>query len=195
LPARLAPLVLASASPRRAALLAEAGWSVEVRPADIDERPRPGESPRTTCLRLARAKAAAMAEQLSAGTVLGGDTLVALGERALSKPADAEAAEAMLRALAGRRHQVLSAVALQHVASGLVVADVAVAEGEFDALERGWLAGYMASGEWADKAGAYGIQERAAAFARVVEGEWSTVVGLPLELLAQLVLRLENALP
>jgi septum formation protein len=101
----------------------------------------------------------------------------------------------MLRALAGRRHEVASAVALQHVPSGRVVAGLDVAQVEFDPLERGWLERYLARGEWRGKAGAYGIQERAAAFARVVDGAWSTVVGLPLDLLARLALRLENELP
>jgi septum formation protein len=195
LPAHLAPLVLASASPRRAALLAGLGWPAEVRPAGVDERPLPGEAPRDTCLRLARAKAAAVARGLRAGCVLGGDTLVLLDGRALSKPADAAEAESMLRALAGRRHEVASAVALQHVPSGRVVAGLDVAQVEFDPLERGWLERYLARGEWRGKAGAYGIQERAAAFARVVDGAWSTVVGLPLDLLARLALRLENELP
>ncbi|MHC5210107.1 MAG: Maf family protein [Planctomycetota bacterium] len=194
LPERLLPLVLASASPRRAALLVEAGVDAVVRPADVDERAAPGETPDATCLRLARAKAAAVARTLETGTVLGGDTLVALDDTALAKPADEVEAKTMLQALAGRRHRVLSAVALEHVASGLVVCDIAVAEVEFDPLSAGWLPGYLATGEWADKAGAYGIQESAAAFARVVDGEWSTVVGLPLDLLAQLASRLENDL-
>jgi septum formation protein len=187
--------VLASASPRRAELLALAGVPATVRPAGIDERAAAGEPPRATCLRLARAKAAAVAGRRREGTVLGGDTLVVLDGRALGKPADARAAEAMLRALAGRRHEVLSAVALQHVPSGRVVAGLAAAEVDVDPLERGWLAGYLASGEWADKAGAYGIQEGAAAFARLASGELSTVIGLPMELLARLAARLENDLP
>jgi septum formation protein len=189
---RLLPLVLASASPRRAELLAGMGIAFAVRPAVLDERPLPGEAPGATCMRLARGKAAAVAAGLDTGTVLAGDTLVVLDGAALSKPVDAADAEAMLRALAGRRHQVASAVALQHVPSGHALAELAVAEVAFAPLERGWLPAYLAGGEWADKAGAYGVQERAANFARVVSGDWSTVVGLPVETLARLLSRLEN---
>ena len=100
----------------------------------------------------------------------------------------------MLAALAGRRHRVWSAVALVHARSGLTVADIEGAEVEFAPLSEGWLDGYLRSGEWEGKAGAYAIQGRADAFARLVAGELDTVVGLPRTLLATLLARLASDL-
>jgi len=193
-PAALAPLVLASASPRRAALLEEAGLAFERAPAEVDESAAPGEAPRATCLRLARAKAGVGAAGRSRGTVLGGDTLVELDGAALGKPADEAEAAAMLTALAGRRHRVWSAVALVHAGSGLSAADVEGADVEFAPLTDGWLEGYLRSGEWEGKAGAYAIQGRAESFARLVAGELDTVVGLPRTLLRTLLARLASDL-
>jgi len=193
-PAALAPLVLASASPRRAALLQEAGLAFECAPAEVDESGLPGETPRATCLRLARAKARAGVAGRASGTVLGGDTLVELDGAALGKPRDAREAAAMLASLAGRRHRVWSAVALVHAGSGLSAADVESADVEFAPLTDGWLEGYLRSGEWEGKAGAYAIQGRAESFARLVAGELDTVVGLPRTLLAALLARLASDL-
>lgn len=194
MPDALAPLVLASASPRRAALLQEAGLAFDCAPAEVDENELPGEAPRATCLRLARAKARAGAAGRARGTVLGGDTLVELDGAALGKPRDAQQAAAMLASLAGRRHRVWSAVALVHAGSGLSAADVEGADVEFAPLADGWLEGYLRSGEWEGKAGAYAIQGRAEAFARLVAGELDTVVGLPRTLLAALLARLASDL-
>lgn len=191
MPAALAPLVLASASPRRAALLAEAGLAFERAPADIDESALPHESPEQTCLRLARAKAAACAVGRRTGTVLGGDTLVELEGRALGKPRDVTEAAQMLGALAGRRHRVWSAIALVHAPSGRGVEGLDCAEVEFAPLSAGWLPGYLAAGEWEGKAGAYAIQGLAAPFARLVAGDLDTVVGLPRALLGRLLERLQ----
>jgi septum formation protein len=182
--------VLASASPRRAELLAAAGLDFEVAPADVDEAALAGESPEQTCLRLAHAKAAAVAARRAQGTVLGGDTLIELSGAALGKPADEDAARTMLLALAGRSHAVLSAVALQHVPTGRVVSGVARAEVVFAPLDAASLDGYLRSREWEGKAGAYAIQGRAAAFARVASGSPDTVVGLPLALVGELLARL-----
>jgi septum formation protein len=191
MPAPLAPLVLASASPRRAALLAEAGLPFERVSAEVDERAAAGERPEQTCLRLARAKAAAGAAGRSAGTVLGGDTLVELDGCALGKPQDVTDASTMLSALAGRRHRVWSAIALVHAPTGRAVSGVDCAEVEFAPLSSGWLPGYLAAGEWRGKAGAYAIQGLAAPFAWLVSGELDTVVGLPRALLGRLLQRLE----
>jgi len=194
MPGPLAPLVLASASPRRAALLAEAGLPFERASAEIDESAAPGERPEQTCLRLARAKAAAGALGRARGTVLGGDTLVELDGRALGKPQHEPDASAMLSALAGRRHRVWSAIALVHAPSGRTVSDIDCAEVEFAPLSAGWLPGYLAAGEWQGKAGAYAIQGLAAPFARLVSGEIDTVVGLPRTLLGRLLARLQAEL-
>ncbi|MGQ0552091.1 MAG: Maf family protein [Planctomycetota bacterium] len=199
LPARLLPLVLASASPRRAELLARAGLAVRIAPVNLDEQALPGEGPAACCLRLAREKARAGALAAADCTVLGGDTLVELDGRALGKPANAAEARAMLSALAGRRHRVLSAVALARrgaaQAAPQMVSALASAEVSFAPLASHWLDGYLAGGEWRDKAGAYAIQGQAAAFARLVSGELDTVVGLPIALLPDLFQRLGELLP
>lgn len=191
MPAVLAPLVLASASPRRASLLAEAGLDFECAPSDIDESALAHERPEQTCLRLARAKAAAGAAGRRSGTVLGGDTLVELDGLALGKPRDVTEAAEMLSSLASRRHRVWSAVALVHASTGCGVEGLDCAEVEFAPLSAGWLPGYLATGEWEGKAGAYAIQGLAAPFARLVAGDLDTVVGLPRALLGRLLERLQ----
>jgi septum formation protein len=197
MPPALAPLVLASASPRRAELLAEAGLEFETAPAQLDESAVPGEPPGQTCRRLAAAKAAASAAGRRTGTVLGGDTLIEHEGHLLGKPCDEADAAAMLAALAGRRHRVWSAVALVHAPTGLALDGLEGADVELLPLSAGWLPSYLESGEWRDKAGAYAIQGRAASFARLVDGELDTVVGMPRRLLGELLARLaasvENA--
>jgi len=187
---RLAPLVLASASPRRAALLAAAGLPFEKAAVAVDESLRPGEPVADAALRLAREKARAAAAGRRAGSVLAGDTLVALEGRALGKPADARAARAMLAALSGRTHEVFSAAAVVRAHDGREASGVARARVAFAALDESALAEYLAGGEWEGKAGAYALQGRAARFARVVEGEADTVIGLNVALVAQLLAQL-----
>lgn len=171
-------LVLASASPRRLDLLAQAGLTPDrIAPADIDETPLPRELPRPCALRLARAKAAAV--PVAAGeVVLAADTVVAVGRRMLGKPADAAEAAGFLRLLSGRRHRVVTAIA---VADGkalhLRAVETAV---RFRRLSPDEIRTYVASGEWAGKAGGYGIQGRAAAFVPWIGGSHANVVGLPL---------------
>lgn len=180
------PLVLASASPRRTELLTAAGLAHQVCPADVDEAARPGEGPDALVERLARDKALAVATSRDDGTVLGGDTLVVLGERVLGKPADRDEARAMLLDLSGQEHRVLSGVALVDVASGRVVAGVDDTRVAVDALDEATLQAYLDDGEWRGKAGAYAIQGLAGRFARVVAGHWDTVVGLPVALVRRL---------
>ena len=167
--------LLASRSPRRVQLLHEAGYRFEARPADVPEVPKPGETPLDYARRLALAKARALAGALP---VLGADTDVSLDGRILGKPRDAEDACAMLLALAGRSHQVISAVAL--VAEGREAVVATVTEVEFVPLTRAEALAYWATGEPADKAGAYAIQGRAARFVRAVRGSVTGVIGLPL---------------
>jgi len=170
-------LILGSASPRRRELLAQIGVVPDaVQPPDIDETPRKGELPRPYCARMAAEKAAAVPSGPD-DLVLCADTTVALGRRILGKPADAGEAAAFLTLLGGRRHDVITAIALRRgdrVWSREVVSVV-----KFKRLSDAELNGYLASGEWQGKAGAYGIQGRAGAFVPWMQGSFTGVVGLP----------------
>jgi septum formation protein len=171
------PLVLASASPRRADLLRAAGLKFTVRVADIDETRLAGETPAAYVLRLARAKAAAVAR--GDELVLGSDTTVVIDGEILGKPADAADAERMLRLLSGRWHEVLTGVALRR---GLEVRDaVATTRVRFVRLSGAEIRWYIATGEPFDKAGAYAIQGCGSRFVEGIEGSYSNVVGLPVE--------------
>ena len=173
-------LVLASASPRRLDLLRQAGLAPDaIDPAEIDETAQRGELPRPLALRLARAKAESVAARHADAFVLAADTVVALGRRMLPKAeTDNEVAEC-LRRLAGRTHQVLTAVAIAgpdgRLASRLVQTRV-----RFKRLTDTEVGGYVASGEGRDKAGGYAIQGRAGAFVTDIQGSYTSVVGLPL---------------
>lgn len=179
-------LCLASASPRRRELLASIGVAVEVLPVDIDESVRPGEPAVDYVRRLARDKACAGC-RLSALPVLGSDTAVVLDGRILGKPRDRDDAAAMLRALAGRTHEVLTAVAVAGPA-GLLDACVATRV-VMRPIEEAEIGAYWATGEPADKAGGYAIQGLAAVFVARIEGSHSAVVGLPLFETAELLRR------
>ena len=171
-------LVLGSASPRRLELLASLGLTPDaVIPPDIDETPHRGELPRAYCLRLAAEKAQAVAAGPD-DVVLCADTTVALGRRILGKPADAAEAAAFLVALSGRRHQVITAVAVRR-GDRLRVRD-SVSAVRFKRLSDAELNGYLACGEWQGKAGGYAIQGRAAALIPWMAGSYSGIVGLPL---------------
>jgi septum formation protein len=179
-------LVLASASPRRAELLAAAGYAFEVRPTDVDESVRAGEAPADYVQRLAAWKADAAANPSAHDElVLGADTTVVLDGEILGKPGDDADAGRMLRQLSGRAHEVLTAVALrrgQRTAAGLARTVVHFAHvGEED------LAWYVGSGEPRDKAGAYGIQGLASRFVERIDGSYPNVVGLPVALVARLI--------
>lgn len=170
-------LCLASASPRRRDLLASIGVTVDVRPVDINETPRPKESADDYVVRLAREKALAGA-RLSTLPTLGSDTAVVRDGEILGKPASREQAAVMLRSLSGRCHEVLTGVAVTGpvgVLAACVTTRVFMRE-----IQEGELAAYWASGEPADKAGGYAIQGLAAVFVEHIEGSHSAVVGLPL---------------
>ncbi|WP_114374841.1 Maf family protein [Elioraea thermophila] len=189
------PLVLASASPRRLDLLRQIGLEPDaVVPAEIDETPRKRELPPQLARRLARAKAAAVARLYPDAFVLGADCVVAVGRRVLPKTESEEEARRHLTLLSGRRHRVHAAVAVLapdgRRAERLVTSIVA-----FKRLTEAEIAGYLASGEWRDKAGAYAIQGRAAAFVRFLSGSYSGVVGLPLAETAALLAGLGRPLP
>ncbi len=178
--------VLASASPRRAELLAAAGFDFDIMPADVDETPVPGEDPRAYALRVARAKAEHVARQIAdARVVLAADTVVVAGGRLMGKPVDATDAESMLRALSGIVHEVHTAVVVRAVGGQTVrelrqLEEVVTTMVRFSLLTDREIAWYISSGEAEGKAGAYGIQGRAARFIDRIEGSWSNVVGLPL---------------
>jgi len=171
-------LVLASASPRRLALLAQIGITPDrVIAPDIDETPLRDELPRQHAQRLARAKAAAVTAP--GCYVLAADTVVAVGRRILSKALSEQDARHCLALLSGRRHRVMTAVVLRtpdgRGAERLVQSIVGIAR-----LSERQIEDYLAGGEWAGKAGGYAIQGRAAAFVSFLSGSHSNVVGLPL---------------
>lgn len=188
-------LVLASASPRRRALLAEAGFDFEPARADVDERPSPGERPGDLALRLALAKARAVAAALAEGLVLGADTIVVFEGRVLGKPVDAADARSMLSALRGRRHVVMTAVAVVDAATGACAAGFEStgvwmrAYGD-DEVER-----YIASGDPFDKAGAYAVQHPDFAPVLRLQGSACTVIGLPIALARRLIERAAGGRP
>jgi septum formation protein len=184
------PLILASSSPRRQSLLHEAGYEFEVVPPHVsaEDEPRPGESPQAVVARLAWQKAADVVHRVTAGTVLGCDTVADCDGVILGKPVDRADARRILELLRGREHRVLTGVCLWPVGGEPLEA---VAETRLlmapltdDALDE-----YLASGLWQGKAGAFGYQDRLG-WLDVVEGSESNVVGLPLELLATMLHRL-----
>ena len=180
-------LILASASPRRLALLAQLGIVPDrVLPAAIDETPLAEETPRNCARRLARAKAAhARAAAGPDGLILAADTVVALGRRILPKATTAAEARACLGMLSGRRHHVLTAVVLLAPA-GRPSERLAESTVIFARLTAAQITACLAVGDWADKAGGYAIQGAAAGFIRFLSGSYSNVVGLPLFETAQL---------
>jgi septum formation protein len=186
-------LLLASASPRRGALLAQIGLVPDtICSADIDETPLRNEAPRALAQRLARAKAAAVPN--GGAFVLAADTVVALGRRILPKAEDAATARACLALLSGRRHRVLTcvvAVAPDGRRGERLVESVV----GFARLTEAQIAAYLDSGEWQGKAGGYAIQGRAAAHVRFLSGSYSNVVGLPLFETANLLRGLGFPLP
>lgn len=183
---------LASKSPRRQELLRQLGYEFEVVAADVDETPRAGEAPRDYAVRMASEKARA-ARAPRALPVLGADTDVVLDGRILGKPANREDALAMLAALSGRTHEVCSGVALLRGTELLTA--VSVTQVTFGTISLDEAQHYWASGEPADKAGAYGIQGLGAQFVKEIRGSYSGVVGLPLYETARLLKQMGIAPP
>ncbi|PRY92542.1 Maf family protein [Donghicola tyrosinivorans] len=170
-------LILGSGSPRRRELLAQLGVVADdIRPPDIDETPARGELPRPYCERMAREKALAVRAEAD-DIVLSADTTVALGRRILGKPADEKEAAEFLIGLSGRRHRVITAVAIrrgERLWEKSVVTQVAMKRLSDDEVNH-----YLASGDWKGKAGGYGIQGPAGAFIPWINGSFTAVVGLP----------------
>ena len=178
-------LVLASRSPRRADLLSMLGISFEVDPADIVEEVLPGEDPVAHTRRLAEEKARAVAARRPGRLVLGGDTVVVRDGTILGKPRDADRAVTMLLSLAGRAHEVVSALALAEP-DGCVHAGVSRTTVWLRSFGEKEARAYVATGEPMDKAGAYAIQGAGAVLVEALEGDYFTVVGLPVPLLVGL---------
>ena len=171
-------LILGSGSPRRLELLAQIGVVPDaVAPPDVDETPHPGEIPRRYCERVTAAKLDAVAAGPE-DVVLCADTTVAVGRRILGKAADAEAARGFLRLLSGRRHRVVTALAVRR--GDRRWARTSVSSVRLKRLSEAEIDGYLATDDWRGKAGAYAIQGPAAAFVAWMEGSHSGIVGLPL---------------
>jgi len=184
-------LILASASPRRAELLAAAGFEFDVIPADIDETPRPGESAVDYTQRVARDKSRSVAtvQRDSTAVVLAADTEVVVDDAILGKPSSTEDASRMLRLLSGRTHDVLTAVVVW--AHGRELSEVVSTRVEFARMSDREIADYVRSGEPMGKAGGYGIQGYASRFIPRIEGSWSNVVGLPIHAVHRLLANVE----
>lgn len=171
-------LVLGSGSPRRRELLAQIGVTPDtIRPPEIDETPRGGELPRPYCARMAIEKARAV-DAAEDELVLCADTTVAMGRRIMGKPRDAGEAAAFLLALSGRRHKVITAVALR-LGDRVWERDV-VTTVKFKHISDDELNAYLASNEWQGKAGGYAIQGLGGTFVPWINGSFTGVVGLPL---------------
>jgi septum formation protein len=174
----LSLLILASASPRRAEILRSLGIPFTVHPADVAEDVLPGETAEAVAARLAEAKAASVAARESDAWVLGADTLVFLDGLILGKPRDSEDARSMLRQLAGREHRVVTALHLTR-GGGPGAAHAEISRVRFAPMSEEEIAWYAATGEPADKAGAYGVQGLGARFVEEIHGSFTNVMGLP----------------
>jgi septum formation protein len=174
-----ANVILASASPRRLALLRQIGIEpAQIFAPDIDETPLPAELPRAYAARMAAAKLRP-ADGFTDGFTIAADTVVAVGRRILPKAETVAQAEKCLKLLSGRRHRVFSGLAIR-APDGRIASRVVDSVVGFARLDAGEIAAYLASGEWHGKAGGYAIQGQAAAFVDFLSGSYSAVVGLPL---------------
>jgi len=189
-PAHAAPalpagrLILASGSPRRRTLLSQAGLEFEIRPPDIDEQALPGEGPEALVIRLAEAKAGAVADALEANArrwILGSDTVVVLGEEIIGKPRDPEDAVRMLQRLTGHTHRVLTGVAVIDAQDRRIRSQAVESQVVMRPAEETEIRNYVATGEPLDKAGAYALQGEGRRFVSQVRGSESNVIGLPME--------------
>ncbi len=178
-------IVLASASPRRKELLEQLGWKFEVIPADVDERRLPGEAPEHLVMRLSELKGAAVRDIRPESLVVASDTIVVSeGGDIFGKPACEAEALKMLSSLQGCVHSVCTGVALFW--KGRTLCRYSRARVRFRELAASDLAGYVASGDWRGKAGGYAIQGRGALMVDSIEGDCTTVIGLPLPLLGRM---------
>ena len=177
-------IILASASPRRADILRDAGIAFQTLPVNVNETPHSGESAEAMCRRLAEEKVQAALKRLPKTTesvvVVAADTTVEMNEEILGKPVSREEARAMLSRLSGKMHRVLTALSLIRLPDGAARSDLESTAVRFNILSAQEIDDYVATGEPMDKAGAYAIQGRAGVFIERVEGCYFNVVGLPL---------------
>jgi len=178
-------LILASGSPRRADLLRQIGLEFEVIPSGVDENEISGSSPQEKALNAALAKALDVARKVGEGIVIGADTIVVLEGRILGKPSGPQEAIRMLTLLSGKTHRVITGVALVDASSMKVESWVESTSVTFRELSPDEIVEYVETGIPLDKAGAYGIQDKAAAFVKRIEGCYFNVVGLPLAALIE----------
>lgn len=176
-------LVLASASPRRREILTQLGLLFAVLESGVDEPPPDGQGPEAYARELAARKAEAVAGRLARdgrrAFVLGADTIVVVDQAIIGKPSDDADAVRMLLLLAGRAHEVITAVALRHAGNGLSRTLAVRTRVTFRAFDRGFACRYVATGEGRDKAGSYAAQGLGAGLLRAIDGSYSNVVGLP----------------
>ena len=184
---KLPKLVLASGSPRRAELLTAVGWEFIKHVADIDETERRGESPEDYVLRLACEKAGAVAVKFPDEVVLGADTTVVIGEQILGKPVDLADARRMLKILSGNWHEVLTGIAV--VRYGETNSDLQRTRVKFAVMSDAEVAFLAEKGDPLDKAGAYAVQAQAALFIEGIEGDYWNIVGLPVRLVYELIMK------
>jgi septum formation protein len=178
------PLILASGSPRRRDLLAQAGVAFEIMPADVPEERGTGEAPERFAARLAEAKAQAVADRIGSAPrrcVLGADTIVVLGDEVFGKPRDAEHAAELLGQLVGRTHRVITAVAVVASDTGVVHSCLVESRVAMRAASPAEIRAYVATGESLDKAGAYALQGEGRHLVEHVEGSETNVIGLPID--------------
>ena len=181
-------IVLASKSPRRLQLMQAAGFAVEVMPSHVDESPLPGEEVHAMVSRLCRLKAEAC--PVDDRPVIAADTLVALDGEALGQPTDMSAAKEMIQCLSGRTHQVFTAVCVR---LGKTMRDGSMATSvRFRDISEDEIDIYLKHNEVLDKAGAYAVQAGASGFVMAIDGPMDNVIGLPVELTKQLLLKLEE---
>jgi len=174
------PIILASASPRRAEILQKLGLSFAIQPSSIDENISTGLPPAEYAVELAKRKAQAVAAKISNGIVIGADTIVVVEKKILGKPVSTAEAGAMLRSLSGKTHRVFTGFAIFDRPSNRAAAGVEMTEVTFRNLEEAEIAAYIRSGGALDKAGAYGIQDMSAVFCERLNGCFYNVVGFPL---------------
>jgi septum formation protein len=193
MPDRLPKLILASRSPRRRELLSQAGYQFEVCPPgeSAESGPRTEESAGELVTRLAFQKAADVARKVPSGLILGCDTVAECEGQILGKPADEDHARQILQRLSGRRHRVLSGLCLWPVPDGCPQVRLAATTLRMDRLTDKQLDAYVASGAWQGKAGAFGYQDRLD-WVHVIEGSESNVVGLPMDLLAEMLAHFQS---
>jgi septum formation protein len=190
---KLPKLILASGSPRRAEILTAVGWEFEKQIADIDETEFSGEKPEDYVRRLARTKAVTIAAHHKNALVLGADTIVVINNQIIGKPKDFEDARRMLEMLSGNWHEVLTGITLVKVSEGNFETEISLQRTrvKFAAMNNAEIKFLVEKGEPLDKAGAYAVQAQAALFIEEIQGDYWNVVGLPVNLVYELMKKLQ----